>query len=311
MATACNLNVEVIPRFMLQFPWAPKAQDLFCSTIVSPICLHNGQTRAFFLGFDYGYKLLFITANLEQMGIKADSVSFGSKKIIHEFFYLNSPYSEPVEMYLENRSAKEENSEIGIFSITFLDHSKQISLEHFLRNWNDKKFDEMISEWPFIFFVYVRASEENYQFQLLDSLLKNQLWATSVNRLDTDVEIHVQDKALYAHKAILAARSQVFNNLLNGDQISTTRQVIKIENCDAGAVEEFLYFLYSGSLMNTATNEQLMLLAELYEIKTLKTLCQAALGPTKKQISGRQALNFASTMTDLGYRLNPQLFELL
>ena len=41
-------------------------------------------------------------------------------------------------------------------------------------------------------------------------------------------------------------------------------------------MEEFLKYLYNGSLEISANNKQLLALAEMYQVETLKEICQLA-----------------------------------
>lgn len=298
-------NVKVTPRFFLQFPWAPKAKDI-CDTLqLSKICLLKKET--FFVSFKNCCKLLFITSNLEQLGMKANSVTFSSKEILN-FIYdryggFNHPFEfgVPFTQHMKNISpSKEEHSEMEIFSFDdFKGHGVYgYLLEEYARdsleNNEPSKLDELFS--TFTFQVYITASQENYQFQLGDLLLKNHLWTASVDRQGTDVEIHVQGKSLFAHKAILAGRSEVFKNQFTADN---TVHHLTIEDCDLAAFEEFLYFIYTGELMRTAASPPLLILAKVYRIETLETLCRAALDPLNEKISGRQALDFHAELAPL------------
>ena len=117
-------NVKVTPRFFLQFPWAPKAEDI-CDTLqLSKICLLKKET--FFVSFKNCCKLLFITSNLEQLGMKANSVTFSSKEILDFIYGGYNPFGfgVPFEQHMRNiSSSKEEHSEMEIFSFDdFKDH---------------------------------------------------------------------------------------------------------------------------------------------------------------------------------------------
>jgi len=296
-------SVKVVPRFFLQLPWVPITEDIFNTSILSKIFLHKQET--FVVGLKNCYKLIFIVSKLNSFGLEVESVSFRSQDIIGNMISLQfcDLMDLPSEMALENSFQEDNSSETVLFS-TILDDGSE---EKWKDIFSSEEMVKIFTDSLFTFQVYVTGSQDCYQFQLMDSLLKNQLWATSIDKQRTDVEIHVQQKSFYAHKPILAARSPVFKNLLAVDPISNDPQVITIANCDAAAVEEFLYFIYTGKLMKTAASEQLLLLAENYGIKTLKALCQIALNQIKPKISGRQVLRFVDDIKPLDISTSPSL----
>ena len=285
MDTVNTSTVKVSPRFFLQVPWAPKAADIFNSTVLSKYCFHTQEVL--FVGMKNGYNLFLIETKLGLMGLKSESVSIDSKEIM-EFLadeYHLQYFEKLLNKLSSSESSEENDSEFKIFTMELRNNEQPGYLYRDFLPISKPNFIPLC-----IFQIYVQPNSEGYQFQQRDVLLKNQLWMTSVNRQGTDVKIQVQDKIYFAHKVILTSRSEIFKiQLTDGTNVT-------IENCDPEAAEEFLYFLYTGELMKTASSHQLLMLAELYGIKTLQTLCQTALNPMK-QISGRQTLNFITEMS--------------
>ena len=133
----------------------------------------------------------------------------------------------------------------------------------------------------FVFRIHIEGSVPGYSYQLADRLAKEQLWAavTGKNKNLVDVEIVVKGKTFSVHKAILAARSPVFaNEFANKKQASTNDpQKIQINGVEPAAVEQFLHFIYTGESTGTLANEELLKLADDYQLKTLASLCRTAL----------------------------------
>jgi len=125
------------------------------------------------------------------------------------------------------------------------------------------------------FRIEMTSTIENYHYQMMDTSWTTQLWQAALDRQLTDVEIFVGPIKLEAHRVVLSARSPVLSILL--DSIDHVKSSIAIEeSMDVNVVKHFLKFLYTGCLEMSATNRQLLDLAELYEVKTLLKICQLA-----------------------------------
>ena len=147
----------------------------------------------------------------------------------------------------------------------------------------------------FVFRIHIEGSVPGYSYQLADRLAKEQLWAavTGKNKNLVDVEIVVKGKTFSVHKAILAARSPVFaNEFANKKQASTNDpQKIQINGVEPATVEQFLFFIYTGEFSSFA-NEELLKLADDYQLTTLAGLCRTALN----KIETTQMLNLMNNL---------------
>jgi len=123
------------------------------------------------------------------------------------------------------------------------------------------------------FLAYISGVVEDYQFRQRDSLINQQLWLSAQNQVGTDFEIIVGKKIFIVHKFILAARSPVFEAYFNNE-----RNVELVDFDDDFCMEQFLKFIYTGELEGVIQNpDKLNQLATFYKIKTLETICGAAL----------------------------------
>jgi hypothetical protein len=130
-----------------------------------------------------------------------------------------------------------------------------------------------------VFRICIEGTDPGYSFQLSDRLAKDQLWAALKNYQHlADVEFIVKGKIFLAHKAILAARSQVFaDEFEKKHSVKGVRHQIRIDDVEPSTVENFLHFIYTGEPMGTLADEKLLKLAYHYQVTTLENLCQHAL----------------------------------
>ena len=140
----------------------------------------------------------------------------------------------------------------------------------------------------FVFQIHLEGIVADYCYTPCDPLAKMQLWATVNSELHADVEFIVQDTRFAAHKAILAARSPVFRAEFTKEESKKTNTCqIQIDDVDASSLEQFLHFIYTGEFLHfdytgkpmtpLLANENLLKLANRYQLKTLENLCQVAL----------------------------------
>jgi hypothetical protein len=116
---------------------------------------------------------------------------------------------------------------------------------------------------------------------MMDDLWLKDLWAAATDQKLTDVDIFVGTfKLMEAHRVILSARSPVLNIVLNKVSNATKSIVYFREEFDVNTVTLFLQFLYTGSLETSASKDtdykQLLELATMYEVETLKNFCLVA-----------------------------------
>jgi hypothetical protein len=237
--------------------------------------------------------LFFMAVNLSQIGMKVESVTYGIEESD------NSPAT--------LREMKNEN----------------IGNEGSLQLFTIKLDDKITGDVTFVFRICVEGSVPGYSYQLSDRHVKDQLWAAAAvkSQISVDVEFLVKKTKLFAHKAILAARSPVFaTEFAEGkpkeeeeeepkmkrikrkaieeplDQLVLFRPIpeevsnaimapgkvaglyrIRMEDVNPSTVEQFLHFIYTGELTSTLANEELLKLAEYYQLTTLISLCKTAL----------------------------------
>ncbi|KAG8183131.1 hypothetical protein JTE90_024434 [Oedothorax gibbosus] len=89
----------------------------------------------------------------------------------------------------------------------------------------------------------------------------------------SDLTINVGFRKFRAHTAILAARSQVFVAMFQSDMKEKTEKTLDIVDSDADVFGDLLWYLYTGKIrkMSVATALSLLLLADKYDIKDLKS----------------------------------------
>ena len=154
----------------------------------------------------------------------------------------------------------------------------------------------------FVFQIHLEGIVDDYTFKSCDRLAKEQLWSSVNSKLHTDAEFIVQDKRFSAHKAILAARSPVFQAEFSREESKKDNpHHIQIDDVNASSFEQFLHFVYTGEFLQFActgepapmlANKDLLKLAERYQLKTLENLCRIAL----LEVNAEQMVSFVANL---------------
>lgn len=87
----------------------------------------------------------------------------------------------------------------------------------------------------------------------------------------TDIVLYAEGQPIHAHKAVLAARSPVFQKLFEKISSENRPSVILINDLSYEVVQELVSYAYSGKV-NTVSLE-LLAAAERYGTKGLKKIC--------------------------------------
>ncbi len=115
----------------------------------------------------------------------------------------------------------------------------------------------------------------NYYYEMMDDGWLVDLWAAATNKKLTDVKIYVGSvEVMEVHRVILCARSPVMNESFSKIKITEKYRVTFEAEFDVEVVRHFLNFLYTGSLKSTDGVHQLSKLAAIYQVDTLKNVCQ-------------------------------------
>lgn len=203
--------------------------------------------------------IFFVSVNHFRCGFKIRSV-LCSQSNDSKTYYLMIPRSEPENIYIQ--------------------------LFH-------KPFSGFFRGTPtFTFRVSLTAITDDYSYQIVDSLMGDQLWMAAKSSQGTDFEFVVQERVFPAHRVILAARSPVFATIMD-----TAPNVSKLVITDIkpDLFQHFLCFIYTGRLSTTANNQQLLFAADKYQVETLKNLCQTA----TRDISSEDLTAILMNLTDL------------
>ncbi|CAO4361787.1 Protein CBR-MEL-26 [Caenorhabditis briggsae] len=97
------------------------------------------------------------------------------------------------------------------------------------------------------------------------------------DELLTDFDINVNGRVIRAHKAVLAARSAVFNAMLTHQDTDEARtSVMYINDMDFDVIYEMVYYIYCGRCQKDITDmaTALLIAADKYRIDELKNHCE-------------------------------------
>lgn len=94
----------------------------------------------------------------------------------------------------------------------------------------------------------------------------------------TDMTLVVGDAKFEAHRAILAARSPVFNAMFGHPMEETKQSKVEINDVDQDVLKEMLIFIYTGKSPNLERMaDDLLAAADKYALDRLKVMCEEAL----------------------------------
>jgi speckle-type POZ protein len=243
-------------------------------TIASKLILFRGE-RVFRVGLKnhaVDPVLFFMVIDLKKIGMKVESVTYGIQ---------GSGLGPEKMTQMENENI----SDLGNLQLFTMNLAEKVS-----------------GNYTIVFRICIAgAADPGYSYQLSDRLAKDQLGAALKSQQNlADVEFVVKDKTFPAHRAILAARSQMFAAEFKKKQpVNDVPHQIRIDGVDPSTVENFLHFVYTGEPMGTLEDEELLKLADHYQLTTLTSLCKVAL----KKMDSMQ-------MANLRKRLNSNPEEL-
>lgn len=126
----------------------------------------------------------------------------------------------------------------------------------------------------------------------------------------SDVTLEVQGQEIKVHQLILAARSPVFSAMLSVDMKEKRERRITIPNVSHEAAKEFLDFIYSANMKATKNAKELLILAEMYQIKDLKQACENLL---ITQLNKENALDnlYVANLYNCKQELKNKSFEII
>ena len=111
-----------------------------------------------------------------------------------------------------------------------------------------------------------------WSYRLRDYLLSIHMWSVYNSKEFTDVELRMGQQSFLVHRAILSARSPVFADMFdNGDDVN---QIVDLVPVDPVAFEDFLYFLYTGTLRTMENLLALRDVSEMFGVKTLQEISE-------------------------------------
>ena len=131
-----------------------------------------------------------------------------------------------------------------------------------------------------VFHIQLVMLNPSYDFTFVDSFWENQIWDAAVAKKFADVEFLIGGESVAAHRFLLAARSPVFAAMFNSGMEETQTGQVRLEDAvNLDTFRHFLHFLYTGMLEASANKEEILVLADKYQVDTLMDLCRSATQP--------------------------------
>ena len=256
------------PKMIVQYEWILENVEEESMTIASKMISFHGE-RVFRVGLKNLVEspvLFFVAINLNKIGMRVEEVTYG----------IQDSENAPSTMSQIKKENIGDNANLQLFKTNI---TKQV-----------------IGNITFVFRICIAGSVPGFSYRLSDRLAKDQLWDATKSKNSVDVEIVVKGKTFAAHKAILAARSKVFEAEFTKEQsvVAEGSHQIHIDGVEPSTVEQFLYFIYTGESMGTFANEVLRKLAGDYKLTRLSSLCGVAL----KEIEKTQMVSLTNNLND-------------
>ncbi|KAJ8675662.1 hypothetical protein QAD02_011448 [Eretmocerus hayati] len=119
----------------------------------------------------------------------------------------------------------------------------------------------------------------------------------------SDVVLEMENKKLYAHKSILANKSQVFTAMFTHSMKEKEQDLVEIEDVSYDVMKELLRYIYSGKVNDLGKiAKDLFVAADKYLIENLKKVCENYLVHHTNAENVFEYLNFASVHNALALR---------
>ena len=114
---------------------------------------------------------------------------------------------------------------------------------------------------------------------------------------------------VYAHKAILTARSPVFVKMLSHDMKESATNTIELPDIESAVLKELLTYVYTNDCPNIKSyGASLLYSAEKYELVHLKALCERQLSYDLRIKNAAKILLLADTCSVSQLKRNILLF---
>jgi len=105
--------------------------------------------------------------------------------------------------------------------------------------------------------------------------LSQDLETAYMNKELTDVQLQCGDKTFDCHQFMLSARSPVFRAMFQADMREKETKKVDLVDLDPVVVAEMLHFIYTGETNKMKElAEELLAVADRYQIENLQTLCE-------------------------------------
>ena len=122
-------------------------------------------------------------------------------------------------------------------------------------------------------FCLAEEEGDGWGYRLRDHLVSAHLWSVYTTQEWTDVHLCMSKNVFLAHRAVLCARSPVFASIIKAN---VNEMKVDVEDVEPELFEDFLFFLYTGTVRNSENLADLWPLAQKYGVKTLEKISQFA-----------------------------------
>lgn len=129
--------------------------------------------------------------------------------------------------------------------------------------------------------IFIFRFNVTFQFKIPDCHLSDDFQSLLDNPVYSDVTLVCGHREFPVHKAILSARSRVFQAMFEHKMLENERSRVEIEDIDSDIMIEILRFIYTGKAQNLdKLADALLPAADKYCLERLKVQCEEMLCTT-------------------------------
>ncbi|XP_071035267.1 TD and POZ domain-containing protein 4-like [Parasteatoda tepidariorum] len=142
------------------------------------------------------------------------------------------------------------------------------------------------------------------------SALRSDFENIFISKKNSDVIIRAEKEKFFAHKFILRTRSPVFDTMFEQNMLENQSNVVDIVDMDAKTVNDFLKFLYTGTvdIMDLESAKKLLLAADKYHVPSLVDECANFMKPIISVINVCEIISIADLVNCKSLKLNALQF---
>lgn len=121
-----------------------------------------------------------------------------------------------------------------------------------------------------------KTVDSSFTHGILSRDLKN-YFSSEFGQHHSDITLMADGQLLPAHKNMLAARSSVFRAMFSNPMLENKSGQVEIQDTKPDVLRQFLAYIYSANIPDLSYAEELLIVADKYNVLSLKDICESHL----------------------------------